>query len=659
MTDASLRTIEPADFVRWTGIEDPRVSPDGLQVAFVRVTADLDKNSYQRDIWLASVDGESLIRLTRTGKDSAPRWSPDGKHLAFVSGRGEKSQIYLFSVGQAGDPYPLTSLANGASTPVWSPDGLHLAFLSSLNAAERATEGDASASKASEADEKKKTDPRVISVMPYRSGTSYSTDRFSQIYTVEVSTAGESATPRRLTDMDVNHGEPVWMPDGSALLFSRAVNAGVDEAGRAARLFRLNLVDLTQERLTDDSHTDGSPVLSPDGRWLAWMRYPSDSMALRYSSLALRDMDSGAMHDINHGVDLNPLTLSWGGKTLYYCAQHRGSAPIYRYFPVTGEHQPGHASDIRAERFDAHESGLLAYAGFNAEKLTELYVQSAGDDPRPLTEFNRDYREETQFGAFERLSWNVVGTEVEGWVLTPPNFDASQRWPLVLDIHGGPHVMWSPHYESEWHNWQTLAAQGYVVFFANPRGSTGYGDTFQRDIKGVWGPLAQKEILAGLDLVLARGYTDPERVGIMGGSYGGYMTTWIISNDHRFKAAMAERGVYNLISFTGTTDIPSFIPDEFGVELPANPTLLWENSPLAHAHQITTPLLIIHSENDFRVAISEAEQMFAAVRRAGTPVEFVRYPREGHELSRNGEPQHRVDRLQRIIGWFDRYLKPS
>jgi len=300
---------------------------------------------------------------------------------------------------------------------------------------------------------------------------------------------------------------------------------------------------------------------------------------------------------------------------------------------------------------------VVAYAAFNAETLCELYVRQ-GIAERQITRFNGELVDSTEFARFQHLTWSPEpGVDLDGWLLLPISHQHGMRVPLVWDIHGGPHIMWSPHYEGEWANWQAAAAAGYAVFFGNPRGSAGYGDAFQRAIEGKWGPLAYADLIAGLEVVLKRDAIDPERVVVMGGSYGGYMTAWTIAHDHRFKAAVAERGVYNLLSFTGTTDIPSFIQNEFGVELWENGPWLWENSPLAHAHHIKTPLLIIHSENDFRVAISEAEQLFAVIRRSGSPVEFVRYPREGHELSRNGEPKHRIDRLQRIVGWFDRWIE--
>lgn len=659
-TNGSPRSITTDDLLHMVGLEDPRLSPDGQWVAYVQVTADKAKNAYQRNIWLARTDGTRTFPLTTSGKDSAPRWSPDGKELVFVSGRADKPQLYLFRLDAPGDPRKLTDAPNGVSAPVWSPDGERVAFLAGMSAADRAHEEDPEHNpKPTEDTEKKRIDPRVITAMPYRAGTTYITDKFSQIYILDVHhSAWEVTKPHRLTHTDVNHSEPVWGRDGKTLLTTRADEVGHDEPGRFSSIYQIDVVTGEHTRLTDDSHADALPVLSENGRYLAWMRFPRQQMALTYTRLAVRDLQTGKTLDVNLNIDVNPVSAVWAGDTLYFNAQTHGRVWVYR-LPVFGDDpHPVVEFDGRADRFDALADGTVAYVGFNAQTLAELYVVTPDGHTQIVTRANAKLREGAALPVWERLTWEREGVELEGWYALPPGADPSSKPPLILDIHGGPHIMWSPHYENEWHNWQAVLGAGYAVFICNPRGSTGYGEAFQMAIHKTWGDRAMGDIFAGLDKFLALGLVDTARMGVMGGSYGGYMTAWIVARDHRFKAALAERGVYNLISFTGTTDIPTFIADEFGLELPDDPATLWEHSPLAYAHQIQTPLLVIHSENDFRVAISEGEQLFAAVRRAAkAPVEFVRYPREGHELSRAGEPEHRVERLNRIVAWFDRWVK--
>jgi dipeptidyl aminopeptidase/acylaminoacyl peptidase len=296
----------------------------------------------------------------------------------------------------------------------------------------------------------------------------------------------------------------------------------------------------------------------------------------------------------------------------------------------------------------------------------DLYVAAlpqptgASSQERRLTQVNDDWlaAEAKTLGSVEDLWFESAdGTPIQGWIVKPPDFDAKATYPLVLSIHGGPHVMWSRHQATMWHEWQVLAASGYIVFACNPRGSDGYGRDFRAALLRRWGEADLPDLLAGVDAVIARGYVDPERLVLTGGSYGGFMTAWVIGHSDRFKAAVAQRGVYDLSGFFSTSDIPLLTEWEFASAPWEDPQLLWKHSPLAHVEGIHTPLLLIHSENDFRAPIPTAEGLFVALRRLGRVAELVRYPRDGHELSRSGEPRHRVDRLDRIVDWFDRYVK--
>ena len=255
------------------------------------------------------------------------------------------------------------------------------------------------------------------------------------------------------------------------------------------------------------------------------------------------------------------------------------------------------------------------------------------------------------------LRFESPNGQIQGWYLLPLNYEKGERYPLALNIHGGPHVAWGFSTKSMWHEWQFHAARGYAVFYCNPSGSGGYGEAFMRKLHAAWGPVAMTDIMAGVDALLELGIADGKRMAITGGSFGGYMTAWIITHTSRFKAAVSQRGVYNITSFYGTSDVPLLMSNEFDAEPWEDHDVYWDNSPLKYAADIKTPLLLIHSENDFRVPIEQAEQLFAWVRRAtDTPIRMLRYPREGHELSRSGEPGHRISRLNEMIEWFDRYV---
>ena len=318
-----------------------------------------------------------------------------------------------------------------------------------------------------------------------------------------------------------------------------------------------------------------------------------------------------------------------------------------------------HAFDVPALPNESEEPALAFIAG-TPDIPSDLYIRDDQNEEHRLTNINESYLSNKDVRTPEELNFTAPdGQQVQGWLVRPPANDHASKPPLAVNIHGGPHTMWGPSFRTMWHEWQVLAHHGYAVFFCNPRGSEGYGKNFQTAIFNNWGYSDSPDILAGIDAVLASGEFDSTRICVTGGSYGGYMTAWLVSHDHRFSAAVAQRGVYNLTSLYGTSDAYELIEDGFEGRPAENLDRLARHSPLTYAHQIQTPLLLLHSEQDYRAPIADAEQMFSILRRLGREVEFVRYPREGHELSRSGELKHRIDRLQRIVDWFDQYSQTA
>jgi dipeptidyl aminopeptidase/acylaminoacyl peptidase len=305
--------------------------------------------------------------------------------------------------------------------------------------------------------------------------------------------------------------------------------------------------------------------------------------------------------------------------------------------------------------FDVDAQGRVVFAASTMADPSALYVREVDGQILPLYQPNAKYLAEHEARPVEEIKYSSDRFEIQGWVMTPPGFDPAKKYPLALEIHGGPAAMWSPGTRSMWHEWQTLAHRGYVVYFCNPRGSGGYGEDFMFANRGDWGDGPMHDILRGLELVVARGYVDAGRMVMTGGSYGGYLTAWIVGRDHRFKAAVAQRGVYNLISMRGTTDIPTFNDRETGASPWEDIQKNWNLSPISLAPNVQTPLLLEHSDQDYRVPVSQAEELYLALRTFKKTVELVRWPREGHELSRSGEPKHRIERIQRMMEWFDRY----
>lgn len=668
-------TVE--DLCQIAYIEEPQISPDGRWIAFVQVAVDRLENAYKRNIWLAPTRGGQPLQLTRSGKDTQPRWSPDGAFLAFTSARDEKSQIYLLRIVEpGGEARQLTRLPNGAHSPAWSPDGQQIAFLAGLNAAEREREDQSQEEpppadklegkhrkERKEHDEAKRWDPRIVQRLPYRTGTAFLDDRFAQVYVIAAAETpqGEPARPRRLTQADADHNPPQWSPDGQYLYTARISDPLRDEPWRWSNLYRIRVADGETQELTGESYSSSAPLPSPDGQWVAYIRFPRERLSERITRLAIIPAGGGQPRDLNLELDRSIGDFRWlpDSSGLVCTVLSEGNIQIHRVTLADNRFEVQLGGTLHVDRLDVHAAGI-AYAASTPANPSELYWLPTGSpEPQQLTQVNARFLERVIIQDMHELRWrSPSGVEIQGWYMLPVGYETGKTYPLVLNIHGGPHVMWGPAMKSMWHEWQFHAARGYVVFFCNPRGAEGYGESFQMALHAAWGEIAFDDLMAGVDALLAHGFVDPSRLAVTGGSYGGYMTAWIAAHTQRFACAVAQRGVYNLLAFTGVTDIPSFIPTEFGIEPWEKPEYLWQHSPLAHAHKIKTPLLLIHSENDFRVPISEAEQLFAYVRRSGGTVRLVRFPREGHEMSRSGEPEHRIASLTLMVEWFDQYCQP-
>jgi dipeptidyl aminopeptidase/acylaminoacyl peptidase len=684
-------------------LEDPRFSPDGRSIAYVRVTVDRAGNRYRRTIWLAPTDGGPPRRFTSgSTSDTTPRWSPDGRRLAFVSTRDDDTaQIYLIDL-DGGEAHKLTSMLHGAHDPAWSIDGRRIAFLSMVNEAERENEdrGEAQAEPEDEwerqqakarrdHDEELRFDPRIVTRLPYRSGTVFFDDRRNHIYVIDVPDGAEEEplpTPRRLTDGDLHHGAPAWMPHGQSILTTATRDPEADALFAYYDVFHVPApLDGRGEaqRLTAPGFSYYDPHPAPDGHLLALRRLPDDRPMAAGARIAVLPAEGGELRDLTGDTDLNVEQYRWlpDGRGMLYTAGWRGEQMVHHIMLGQGDGtspaearsekpQARHSSPIApisgllaspiVSAFDVGPDGSVAFVAGTPGNPCDLFLRRPDGRETRLTAINTRLLERRHIAPIEEIIYTTSdGQEAQGWLLRPPDFDPGATYPLAVYIHGGPHIMWGPGFHTMWHEWQAAAARGYVVFFCNPRGSDGYGERWRDAIHATWGVTDAPDIHAGIDAVLARGGIDPRRIAVTGGSYGGYMTVWLIAHSDRFACAVAARGVYNLFSEHTTSDAHELIEYEFDGYPWDMHAKLWHHSPLAHAHKITTPLRILHSELDYRTPISEAEQLFAILRRRKQVVELVRYPREGHELTRTGEPRHRVDHMERTLEWFDRYCKPQ
>ena len=663
-----LKPVIAEDFYELTFAADPQISPDGKTVAYVARTAAAGGKRYRNAVWVCGSQGARQFTAGQK-QDHSPRWSPDGKHLAFVSNRNGTPQLWLIPLN-GGEARALTHLPNGAMNPVWAPDGCKLLFTSRINEQERAQEDKRGVHNQPLSDEERekferqhkkqereKVDPRQITRTIYRAGTEFFDDRHTHIYVLDVG----DGTVERLTREAYDHINPCWSPNGKSV-YCAAKRTGDTDDSLVYDLLRIPSGGGRAKRLLQAAAWGLNPIPSPDGQHIAYLETPQAHASGKNAHLMMVPTTGKGARRLASSLDADFLQVAWSkdSQKVLFTSGQRGNVGLY-------------AVSLKSDRIRQCLSGRRMIRGFSvaaqADRLAFLASTPAspcdlftcdgrGNKEVRLTRLNDEYLNTHQVQPVEQLWYKSKdGTDVQGWVIKPAGFRADRKYPLALEIHGGPHAMWSDSETTMWHEWQLLASAGYVVFFCNPRGSDGYGEAFKDAIHEDWGTYPTQDILSGVDRLLNRGYIDPKRLCVTGGSYGGYMTAWLIGHDERFAAAVSQRGVYDLLSFFGTTDVPRLIEWEFDATPWEDPMRLWEASPLAYAERIHTPLLILHSERDFRAPIPTAEGLYMALRKLGRTVKFVRFPDEGHELSRSGQPKRLVSRLTHILDWFKEHAK--
>jgi dipeptidyl aminopeptidase/acylaminoacyl peptidase len=643
--------MRPEDVYALTGVSDPRLRPGSNDVAYVVWSIDKDENEYRQSIWLATTDGSEPPRRFTTGKnDAQPRWSPDGGRLAFVSKRGdEKShrQLYVMPAG-GGEPQCLTDLKEDVGEPVWSPDGTQLVFSA------RVPDG------AYDEEDDKKRPPRRFKRLQFKlDSVGWTGDRRRHLYVVPADGSGEA---KQITDGDYEDSWPTWTPDGKSIAFTSARGDDWDIEVKAD-IYVVPAEGGEPTRLTSGDSRHHSPSYSPDGKLLALKWNPGGFDFPRHSQIAVVDAATGENRRIltaslDRQCDPYPELREpiWDGGSIVFALEDAGNVHIYRVSPAGGEPELVLGGDTVLSGYDARD-GVIARAGTTAPHLSELYV---GEEQ--LTEVGRDFAAGRKLVTPEPFTAvSADGTEVDAWIARPAGFEDGQRYPVLLNIHGGPFTQYGNGFFDET---QVYAGGGYAVVYSNPRGSSGYSEEWGRAIMGPgelgpgWGTVDYQDLIAVVDEAVKRfDFCDPERMGVLGGSYGGYMTSWIVSHDNRFKAACSERAVNNLVSMYGSSDIGWVFKGYHGEFVHDAVDRYLGFSPWTYAKEIETPLLILHSEQDLRCNIEQAEQLFTTLRLLKKEVELVRFPAESHELTRSGNPVHRVQRFELVLEWFDRYLK--
>ncbi|MDN4524460.1 S9 family peptidase [Fictibacillus fluitans] len=648
--------IKAEDLYRLRFVSDPQISPDGEKVAYVVKVINQDKN-YESHLYICGLNSGASVRWTNgRHKDSNPRWSPDGKTLAFVSDRSGINQVWLIP-SEGGEAVQLTSSVKGAGSPVWSPDGKSL--LVSVTVEE-------------EKEEENALKPLEVTHLKYKAdGKGLLNDAYSQLVHIDVETREET----QLTSGAYQHFDAAWSPDGQKIAYCKSRGQG-DAISYASDLI-VRTLNGTETKINQETGSFSDPVWSADGEHLAFLgqtfEYGSATLGNVYNALVgsgkvvclTRDFDDHAgdamVGDIHYGHPSPKPVWSKDGKGLYFIASCEGNASLH-YVTMEGD-----VSQITRQKCHVYGYTMAVendYAVFAASSPTvpgDLFYASLSNlsEEVRLTDVNEELLSTISLSQPEEFTFiNDEGFTVQSWLLKPPHYTEGNKYPMVLEIHGGPHAMYG---NTFFHELQLLAASGYVVLYSNPRGSYGYGQQFVKACMEDYGGGDYRDLMAAVNHVTAHcDFVDPEQLVVTGGSYGGFMTNWIVGQTSRFKAAVTQRSISNWLSFYGVSDIGYYFTKwEIGNHVWEDPDKLWHHSPLRLSSKVETPLLILHGEEDFRCPIEQGEQLFIALKQQGKRVKFVRFPKSDHNLSRNGDPGLRVNRLQYIVNWFDDHLKPD
>jgi dipeptidyl aminopeptidase/acylaminoacyl peptidase len=701
----SKRPISEKDLFSFTWIADPQLSPDGARVAFTRVVVDEKRTGYETSIWTVASNGnEPPVRMTNGKHDSNPRWAPDGRHIAFIrggdkdeTGKPSPAQIAVLPLG-GGEAWTITDLPKGAANPVWSPDSKRIAFLSRTTtediakaqrqkqrktATESSGKEDAQKNtaqpKQAEPESEHESDVHVITRAVYRSNDEGYLDpkRHSHIWVLDVPTTSDELTkPLQLTTGDFNEREPLWAHDGSRVYF---ITTRIDEPYYELPTTDIYSVPSTGgdlQKLVTVPMGISELALSPDGRRFAF--HGSVTQPVRsYSEPDLWVIDATpnsppknltANYDFDMGEAVfgdnaaprggNGQTLHWSadGRSLFDSVAKQGRTPLVRVDAQSGAVTELTKGDQAVLDFSVTPDARTFVALVSTSTMIgDLFSVAADGSQHRITDIDRSLWSQLNLTDPEEFDYTSFdGKRIQAWIQKPPDFDSSKKYPLILNIHGGPHAAYGWVFD---HEFQWMAAKGYVVLYINPRGSTSYGQEFGNVIQYHYPGDDYRDLMIGVDELLKRGYIDPKKLGVTGGSGGGVLTNWTITHTDRFAAAVSQRDISNWASWWYTADFTLFQPNWFKAP-PFQDTQDYANrSAISFVQNIHTPVMFVLGEVDYRTPPgSGGEQLFRALKFLKRPTAMVMFPRESHELSRSGEPWHRIERLEHIVNWFDRWM---
>jgi dipeptidyl aminopeptidase/acylaminoacyl peptidase len=684
---ALAQTKRPMTFDDLTAIKrvgDAQISPDGSRVAYVVTEVDKNLNRGKRSVWVVPTSGGSPQQIITSDKnDYSPRWSPDGKWIAYLSTRQGAPQIFLADAANPGSSNELmkvTSAPEGVSEFIWSPDGRVFAFTTdvypdcgSLNCV----------AKRSEAEEKNKVKAVITDRLLYRHWDSFKRGKRSHLFVVP----REGGEPKDLTpgDYDVppfSLGDPTafdFAPDSSEVVFARNTDK-VEATSTNNDLFIVSVSGGEAKRITGNNPgSDTTPRYSPDGKYIAYRSQARNGYESDRFRLMLYDRKAGTSKELSTGFDRWVGELVWApdSQNVFIGAEDRGRELI-GVASISGGVKPLITNTSSNGVTVSSDGKTLAFTRSSLTMPAEVFAtKSDGSGVRQLTQTNAALMAQLDLNPAEEFEYEGAKTPVvrtaklgkvkatsdigpgkasmiHGFIVKPPQFDKSKKYPMVLLIHGGPQGAWLDSWGYRW-NYQMWAARGYVTVLINPHGSTGYGQAFTEQISGDWGGAAYEDLMKGVDHVIKLGYVDPNRIGAAGGSYGGYMVNWILGHTDRFKALVSHAGVYNLTSMYSTEEL-WFADWEFKGTPWDNPELYTKWSPHLSAKKFKTPTLVVHGELDYRVPVGEGLQLFSTLQRKGVPSKLLYFPDEGHWVLK---PQNSELWYKTVLDWLDQWLKPN
>ncbi len=640
---------------------DPQISPDGSRVAYVRRSMDIMSDQARSNIWIVSANGrDHRPLLSGTDSYTSPRWSPDGDRLAYVaSAEGRGAELYLRWM-DSGQTALLSNLPESPDDIAWSPDGSQIAFTSFVR-----SEGPKLATPP-EAPEGAEWAPPfiVIDSLNYRAdGRGYLETGNTHIFVIPA----DGGTPRQLSSGDYNHGGPLaWSPDGESIVFSSNREDDWEFNRRNTELWSIDVADGELQQLTNRFGPDTSATYSADGKRLAYLGYDDKKMGYHNVNVYVMNVRDGAVRELTTEFDRSIADVQWAGSSnrLYVQYDDYGKRHI-GVLSMDGEVN-SIADDVGSTSigrpytsggFSVANSGAYAYSAGRPDRPADVAAGRRDAAASRLTSLNEDLLAHKTLGEVEEITWqsSVGDYGVQGWVVTPTGFDPAQKYPLILEIHGGPFAAYGPHFSAEL---QLYAAAGYVVLYTNPRGSTSYGYDFANEIHHNYPGQDYDDLMSGVDAVIARGYINEDQLFVTGGSGGGVLTSWIVGKTDRFAAAVVAKPVINWTSMALYSDIHTMIPQYWFDKFPwEDQEAYWRRSPLSLVGNVTTPTMLLTGELDHRTPIAESEQYYQALKLRKIDSALVRVPDSSHAIA--SRPSNLIAKVDNILAWFEKYRTTS